>query len=157
MESLSPAEMAVAYATRYADEAAVLSWATRYAEAHSEIGSGSALYELLWYKPQRKDQSTPFEHLLDKFIAESSPGFDPKSVTSEAIAKALFEARLQEYLAGTSEPWGVCRMVSPIEQLYDFPQWLGSMYDSCDWIEPDTSRVECAHLADGIRRHLNGG
>lgn len=157
MEASSPPEMFVAYATGYADEAVVLAWATRYAESHPEIGSESTLYELLCYKPQRTDESTSFQHLLDKFIAESSPGFDPKSPASETIAKTLLEARLKEYLSGSCKPWDVCRMVSPIEQLYDFPQWLGAMYDVCDWIEPTTSRAECAHLEEGIRRHLNGG
>ena len=157
METLSLTEMYVAYGTGYVDEAGVVSWATRYAEAHSDIGPESALYEFLRYKLERKDQETPFKHLFDSFIAEADPGFDPKSPTLEAIAKALFEARLKEYLSGRCKPWDVCRMISPIEQLYDFPRWLGAMYDVCDWIEPTTSRAECAHLEDGIRRHLNGG
>lgn len=35
-------------------------------------------------------------------------------------------------------------MIGPIEQLYGFPLWLGAMYDACDWVEPNTSREDCA-------------
>lgn len=37
-------------------------------------------------------------------------------------------------------------MISPIEQAYDFPDWLGAMYDACDWIEPDTPHLRVVTL-----------
>ena len=37
------------------------------------------------------------------------------------------------------------QMISLIEQLYDFAEWLGNMYNACDWIEPETQISDCRH------------
>ncbi len=46
-------------------------------------------------------------------------------------------------------------MINPIEQIYDFPKWLGNIYNACEWIEPDTLPVDCKHLEDEIKDCLN--
>ena len=45
-------------------------------------------------------------------------------------------------------------MINPIEQLYSFPDWLGNMYNVCDWIEPETKPVECSHLEAEVESTL---
>ena len=149
---MSPSEVLVGYEIQYLDEKRVLAWAQEYAAGHSDIPSESPLLEMLWHKPN--GDTSPFRRLHGDFVETQSPGFDPKSPDGESCARSMFTSRLREYLSGECQPWDVCRMISLIEQLYDFPDWLGRMYDACDWVEPNTKRDEHPQLAVEVRQHL---
>jgi hypothetical protein len=62
----------------------------------------------------------------------------------------------ERYLAGEIPPYDLCRLVSPIEQVFDFPRWLGNLYNACDWIEPETKREDVPHLEDEVTAMLAG-
>jgi hypothetical protein len=151
---MSPSEVLVAYEIQYFDEPRLLAWAQEYAAAHRDLPAESPLFELLWQKPEGDTSS--FRRFLSDFVETQAPGFDPKSPGGEDCARSLFTSRLKEYLSAECQPWDVCRMITPIEQLYDFPAWLGRMYDVCDWVEPTSTRDAHTGLAAEVQRHLSG-
>jgi len=46
-------------------------------------------------------------------------------------------------------------MVGPIEDLFDPADWLGGMWNACDWIDSLTKQADCQHLEDAIRECLS--
>ena len=154
MDTFSEAEAFVALLINYYEESDLISWAQSYAQKHPEMDSDSTLFEIARLNRKRKGELSQARQLMERFMADIEPQFDVLSEERQAVAKKLFELRLQKYLDNECTPWEVCRMVQAIEQLYDFPSWLGDMFDACDWIESDTRPVDCRHLEQAIRTHL---
>ena len=86
------------------------------------------LYPWVWAESAGK--------ILEKFIYIIWPEFSFDSEKTEIYAKRYFKKRLNEYLEGKCEPYDVCKMINPIEDIFHFPSWLGDMFNACDWIEP---------------------
>ena len=152
--TFSPTEVCVAFAIEYCGVEEFLDWAEGYARDHPELDAESPLFEILWLNRDRKDDRDRVGELLDRFIARVTPDFDASSKDSQAFARMIFMSRLAEYLTESCRPWDVCRMVQPVEALYDFPNWLGNTYNACDEIGPDTGPVDCRYLEQSIREHL---
>ena len=155
MDTPSPTEAYVAFEIGYFREVDVLDWAETYARERPDLQPESPVLELFWLNRKRPDRLLRVAELLTMFIGQIAPEFDVRSQAAEENARSMFELRLEEYLAEKCRPWDVCRMVSSIEQLFDFPDWLGSMYDNCDWIDPETRPVDCRYLEHAIREHLD--
>ena len=153
--TFSPTEVWVAFAIEYFGEDEVLDWADAYAHDHPELDPESPLFEMLWIDRKRKDELSRVKELLNGFISRESPDFDARSKASEQLARTMFMSRLEEYLTESCCSRVVCRMIHPIEDLFDFPGWLGNMYDACDWIETSTAPVERRRLEQAIREHFN--
>ncbi len=67
---------------------------------------------------------------------------------TECIARELFVKRLREYVDGECKPFNVCEVFKHIEPIFDFPSWLGDMYNACDWVEPNTVPADCPYLKE---------
>jgi|GEM_PF-2513600 len=155
IETLSPTHAYIALLIGYFDGNEALDWAHCFAKMHSDLEANSPIFELLRINRKRKDELAKVAELLGAFLASATPEFDARSEASEKAAMDLFVLRLKQYLNGSCSPWAVCRMVQPIEQLYNFPNWLGDMYNACDWIAPTAKPVDCRHLERAIRTHLD--
>ena len=140
----------VALAIHYWEPRDVFEWAETLVRATPD----SPVIGLLRERGRIQRGGSSLESLLDDLVAIVAPGFDLRSPAAEALAKSLLQARLEVYLAGQCQPWEVCRMIQPIETLYDFPDWLGSLYQACDWIGPASLPVDCRHLELHIREYL---
>lgn len=154
VETLSPTDVLVAQIIEYLTEYDIIDWANDYASSHPELESESTLFEILRLNRKRKDEVAKVPELLCRFVSQHEPDFDSHSAIAEDRARQLFNARLKDYLDEQCTPWAVCKMISPIEQHYDFPSWLGNMYNACDWIEPTMTPVNCRHLEIEIKEHL---
>ncbi|MEM1264329.1 MAG: hypothetical protein AAGH76_18155 [Pseudomonadota bacterium] len=151
----SPTDAFLAHWISYIDDSELLDWAESYARQNSDIDPESKLFQLLWLNRNTVSENAQLGQLIESYALEFDPTFDVKSPSAESVARRFFESRLREYVSERCRPWDVCRMISPIEQLFDFPDWLGDMFNLCDWIEPGTMPVDCRHLEHGIREHLD--
>lgn len=156
MNSESFISMLVAWQIGYAVDADVVNFAVDQTRKHTDQEVPAALIEMTRLNPKQKRSAEKAGPLLRQFVEENWPDFDVRGAESESLARRFFEHRLQSYLQGKSTPWEVCRIISPIEYLYDFPPWLGKMYDACDGLEPETKREDCPYLEGEVRATLEG-
>ncbi|MER9234213.1 hypothetical protein NKI56_19300 [Mesorhizobium sp. M0622] len=91
---------------------------------------------------------------LKSLVVRRFPDFDDRSAEASDIARKVFLRRISTYLQGELDPFDICRMVFPIEQKYDFPVWLGGVFDACDWMHESTTREQSTHLREAIEQIL---
>ncbi|CAN7513945.1 hypothetical protein [Mesorhizobium sp. LjRoot246] len=131
----------------------ILGWANRHkaSEAYAEDA------DYLQLRRSNPRNATSIEntrgHLLS-LIARHFPGFNERSKEAEQIARKLFLRRLQAYLEGEIKPSDICCMVSPIEHRYDFPAWLGDLFNACDWLDERATPEQLPHLRNAIEQTL---
>lgn len=154
MKIESPVPTYIAYEVSYLNDSDLLDWALAYLPSSDYFSDDSDLIELLSLNKKNKRDVEKAGDFLASFIKRQWPEFSIKNNKSEFYAKKYFHRRLREYLDGSCRPYDVCKMINPIEQLFDFPSWLGDMYNACDWIEPETKPSECRHLEDAIVQTL---
>ena len=150
----SPTDAFVAHRIEFINGSELLDWAEEHARLNSDIDSESTLFQMIRLNRKTLRGDAQLGQLIGSYALEFDPTFDIKSASAELVARRLFESRLRDYLDERCRPWDVCKMISPIEQLFDFPNWLGDMFNLCDWIEPETRPGDCRHLGHGIREHL---
>ncbi len=154
LSMMSPIEVFIARSICYCDDYDVLAWARSRSQLDEHADDPNVAI-LLSTNDKSARQVEQVESIFASIVKTNWPSFRLSSSNSEKIARSLFEGRLQEYIDELCRPWDVCRMIHPIEELFDFPRWLGRMFDACDWIGPDTESVDCRHLMDEIRAHLS--
>ena len=81
--------------------------------------------------------------------------FDVTSEAGESIACELWRMRLEKYVEGDQPPCFLCGVIWRMEQLYDFPDWLGEMYDACDWSDVRSTRSEFPWVEEEAKRLLS--
>jgi hypothetical protein len=92
--------------------------------------------------------------LLRRAVLASNPGFELSSKEAEAHAREAFIVFCRRFVAGDLGPYEFCRVVNPIEQLFDYPPWLGNFYNECDWCEPESTRRDFDHLVEYAARYV---
>ncbi|KUM27885.1 hypothetical protein AU467_14585 [Mesorhizobium loti] len=91
---------------------------------------------------------------MKSLVARQFPDFNDKSAEASERAREIFLRRLRSYLQDDVEPFHVCRMVSHIEQMYEFPHWLGDLYNACDWMDERTTQAQAPHIRDSVEQIL---
>ncbi|MER9069863.1 hypothetical protein NKJ73_07305 [Mesorhizobium sp. M0074] len=123
----------------------IVGWANRHKAAR--VYADDADYvQLVRCNPRNAVNLAKAHGHLRSLIARCFPDFNDKSDEAKEIARKLFLRRIRTYLDGDLEPFQVCRMVSPIEDKYDFPHWLGDLYNGCDWMDENATREQASHL-----------
>ncbi|HVX90138.1 MAG TPA: hypothetical protein VHC20_00590 [Candidatus Paceibacterota bacterium] len=92
--------------------------------------------------------------LLRAAVTRASPNFDIRGPGAQAFGRAAFVQTCRRFLAENLPPYQLCRLVSPIEQTFDYPAWLGDFYNQCDWCEPDSTRSQFGHLAEYVAQFI---
>ncbi|TIO11057.1 hypothetical protein [Mesorhizobium sp.] len=123
----------------------IAGWANRHT-APPSYAEDAAYVQLARCNPRNAVNLAKAQGLLRSLIARCFPDFNDKSDEAKEIARKLFLRRIRTYLDGELEPFQVCRMVSPIEDRYDFPDWLGDLYNGCDWMDENATREQASHL-----------
>src|SRR6185295_9659476 len=67
-------------------------------------------------------------------------------------AREALRLRCDDYIQRRITPHEFCRIVSPVEEHFDYPSWLGDLYNACDWVDGNTKREDVPYLADEARR-----
>ena len=151
----NPTSVFIGYEISYFSNEEVISWAINYFSVNDYYLDEPSVLGLVSINTKLKFEIEKAGNYLSEFVHKTLPNFDIKDSESEELAKKYFETRLKEYLDSNCTPHDVCKMISPIEQIYDFPNWIGDMYNSCDWIEPETKPTDCRHLEADITNLLN--
>ncbi len=154
MEYESPLSAYVAHFIEYADDLDLIAWAVECLRTGEDFSADPYFIELASLNTKQPKSAGRAGVLLETFVKRHWPEFDLSDAKSERCAMRYFKSRLEVYLAGSCTPWQVCRMICPIEQAFDFPWWLGSMYDACDWIGPDAKPSDCRHLEGMVAETL---
>lgn len=154
MKLETPLQIYIAYEVEYLDNRELVEWAVKYLPSSEYFGEDFDLMELVSINTNNIREVEKAGSYLSGFISRQWPKFNFKGSKAENYAKEFFHQRMKQYLEGKCRPYDVCKMVSPIEQLYDFPDWLGNMYNACDWIEPETKPDDCRYLEGEIEKAL---
>ena len=152
MKNKSPLPTYIAYEVEFYRDKDLVEQAIKYVPESEYFEDNHNLIELAALNTKDSRQTETAGLLLSKFVYSQWPEFDLKGEKAEVYAKNYFKYRLQQYIDHSCKPYDLCRMVSPIEQLYDFPVWLGNMYNACDWIEPETNSEDCPLLLSEVER-----
>ena len=134
---LSLREARVAYAIGYFDDVEVVEWA-RTTNAFDDHFGEASVAELLSLNTKNRRKLDQVHSLFQQVVDGVDPKFGMESADAEIIARRLFSRRVQACICGDSRIWDICRMVSQIEWRFDYPDWLGDMYNVCDWLHPDS-------------------
>ncbi len=132
----------------------IIEWGVSYLMANAQYSEDSDLIDLVSLSTRIQSETDRAGECLKQFIGKHWPDFDLKGSEAETYAIEYFRERLRKYLDGQCAPYDVCKMISLIEDSYDFPLWLGDMYNACDWIEPYTRPADCPHLGPEIEKTL---
>ena len=138
----------------FASDASVIRWAELVLESGSDLSFNSDLIELAGLPagdPRHREDVGP---ILRRLADDTAPGYDLSSKSSEAYARSRFRAAVQSLVDERIRPYELCRLVQPIEELFDFPKWLGNFYSECDWIEPETKPVDARHLYEYAKEYV---
>jgi hypothetical protein len=98
--------------------------------------------------------STQVSRVFREALSSTDPTFAVPSPEAERIARALFRRACTDYLGGRLSPSQICALVYPIEQVFDFPSWLGHLYDACDWRVADPTPSQVPFLAEEVAKLL---
>ena len=155
MKIESPLPTYIAYSIEYLTNIDLIDWAKEYVPNSEYFSEDSDLLEIIYINTNSPAEIEKAGEHLKCFVEKMWPGYDLGCNKAEIYARKYFRKRLKAYLHEKCMPYDLCRMISPIEQIYDFPEWLGAMYDACDWIEPNSKPTECRHLIKTVEETLH--
>ena len=150
---MTPREAYVARAIEFFDDCALLEW-IRESACLDEYRTDSDVAELLATNNKRPEQVERVGKKFESLVLKYWDPFDLRSEEANQIAEALFMKKLAMYVDEKCQPYDLCRMIGPLEHMCDFPEWLGDMFNCCDWVEPCTARVDRRELEDEAARLL---
>ena len=153
MEISKPSQAYVALSISYWSNEDVIEWATQGLSKSADDQDLELLKEIAWLNSKQKLQVDKAGKFLESYISEK--GSDFEFFKYEEDAKQMLSNRIQQYLNGECPPYGLCQMVSPIEHCFDSPNWLGDLYNSCDWCEPNSHHSDFRHLEQTAKEVLN--
>ena len=148
-----PTKALIARNIEYWTDGDVISWAVEYAESF-DIWDSDTFSDLLRINPNQIRDVEKAHSRLVQFVAKEYPDFSFKSKDSEHQAKLLLVDRLKAYIDERCRPYDLCKMAEAIENTFDYPDWLGDLWNACDWIEPNTLPCDCRHLQPFARELL---
>ena len=149
-----PITVLVAREMEAISDADIVGWAGRHA-APPIYADDSDYLQLVRCNPRNALALGKAHDHLKLLVARRFPDFNDASAEAREIARKVFLRRIRTYLHSDIEPLQICRMVSPVEEKYDYPPWLGSLYDACDWMDERTTREQATHLRDEIEQILS--
>ena len=154
MKIESPLPTYIGYEVGFFNDQDLIEWAIKYLPNSEYFSDDQYLVELVSINIKKKFEVEKAITYLKVFINKQWPEFILNSEKSEIYAKKYFKIKLQKYLLGECKPYDVCKMINPIEEIFDFPNWLGNMYNACDWVELETKSVDCRHLESEVENTL---
>jgi hypothetical protein len=114
------------------EENEIVAWACETISSNSQWANDKLIIEIAGLRPEISNDRKEVEQLFNKFFALQFPSFQTKTVENENLAKRALKQRCVDLLAGRVNAGKICRMVSPIETAFDYPKWLGNLYNVCD-------------------------
>jgi hypothetical protein len=149
-----PVTVLVAREMKAISDADIVDWAGRHVAPLSYADDADYL-QLVRCNPGNAVALGKAPSHLASLVVRRFPDFNCDSAKAAEIARQVFLKRIRTYLHGDVEPLQICRMVRLIEEKYDYPSWLGGLYDACDWMDERTTRDQALHLRNAIEQILS--
>ncbi|MEQ1490461.1 MAG: hypothetical protein ABL932_07935 [Terricaulis sp.] len=115
-------------------------------DADPRLREHTLLAQIASLNSKRADRISQAGELLREHVLAADAQYTTRKYASEQFGKALFKGKLEQYLAKQCSPWQVCNMVAAVERAYDYPSWLGDMWNACDWVDPSHTHETFSHL-----------
>ena len=108
-----------------------------------------------------------YEPLLLKVIQAEDPEFSSNCLESEILAARFFLGVLVDYKKCNLSPFKLCKIFSNLEcgflgaprelkaNIAYYPEWIGDLYDACDWCDETWTIENSPHLMDAIQHQIN--
>lgn len=150
---MTPQEAYIARTIEFFDDRALLDW-IRDSSCLDEYRADPVVTELLSKNNKKPEQVERVGKMFETLVLKYWGAVDLRSEETHQIAEALFMKKLAIYADEKCQPFELCRMIGPLERMCDFPEWLGDMFNCCDWVEPYTERVDRRDLENEAIRLL---
>jgi hypothetical protein len=139
------------------DAAAADSWAED--QLRNNLDPHPDVHELL-FKKSRKEIT-----VLLLRIAHDYEGFLPVSQEGEKEAIEILNGACDKFLREEITPSQFCRVVSTFdagfldftkldERTFEYPAWLGNLWNACDWCDESWTNANSPHLLAEAKRVL---
>jgi hypothetical protein len=135
-------------------DADLVRWAMSAIEHDPQLASQPDIVELASLPTSNPRKCESAGMLLRRAVLDSDADFDISSREAEAHARAAFLILCEKFVGSEMRPYDLCKMVSPIEQLFDFPEWLEDFFNACDWCEPESTRGDFDHLVEYAAQYI---
>jgi hypothetical protein len=149
---INPCQLLVEYELGVATDAQLIEWACEALLVDDTIAKDQVLIKLAALLPQVRSEIEIAGEYFRRLIAWHFPEFSLQSPEGLQLARAILKRRCEQYLQGLITPYELCSVVSPTEQHFDYPAWLGNLYNACDWVAPSTKREDVPHLVEEATR-----
>ena len=151
LDGLGAVEVGVAVEVRIAGPADAVAWAVhRLVSDPSETDAD--VIELAGLTPSEHEEAPG---LLRQIVGRTAPAFDLRSADGERIARTLFTELCRGYLRGEERPVDLCEAARTAEWVYDFPSWIGDLWNACDGLGEDVASEDVPHLTREVERVLD--
>lgn len=147
-----PCQVFVEHKLGAVSDAQLIEWACEVLSAAGPLADDLTIAELAGLAPQVQSDLDLAGGYFRNIIKSHFPDFTFQSLDGIRWARETLRQRCEDYIQRRITPYEFCRVVSPVEQHFDYPVWLGDLYNACDWIDGRTKREDVPHLADEARR-----
>lgn len=108
-----------------------------------------------------------YEPLLLNVIQAKDSEFSSNCLEAEIMAANFFLDVLADYKNGNLSPLKLCTIFSNLESgfldaprglknsIAYYPEWIGDLYDACDWCDETWTIENSLHLIDAIQHQIN--
>lgn len=137
----------------------IIDWAAKALASENDQSRWCVLTDLVLLR-QKRDVDSAVINSLRRLVELEFPKFELTDPASKHFAKELWFDCLRQYVMGQGQPDDICGMVGKIEVNFDYPDWLGRMYDVCDWVPNDRQKTpEILREAEAVlaKFDVNGG
>lgn len=140
------------------DLESIKKWAYSYIENNDDIPE--EIFELL------DADKYQFEDLLLKLTRTIDSDFSSQSISAEILAAKHLIKVASKYLNDEVTPMDVCRVVGKIDggflgadrglpdNVAYYPNWLGNLYNSCDWCDDTWTNTSAPHLKKDLETQI---
>lgn len=154
----SSQEILVEYWYDKVDLDSIKKWVYSYIENNEE--APEEIFDLL---DSDEDQ---VESLLLKLSTKVDSNFSSQSIKAEILAARHLMKIAYKYLNDEATPMDVCRVVNKIDcgfmgasrglpdNIAYRPDWLGNLYNSCDWCDDSWTNSSAPHLKNELEAQL---
>ncbi len=92
--------------------------------------------------------------LLERAVLAANPDFSSSSSEAEFHARSKLRELCARALRHECRPYDLYLAVQLIEDQFEFPEWLGDLWNHCDWTDPRTQWVHVPHLEEYLEQYL---
>lgn len=147
-----PCQILVEHELGAVNDTQLIKWACEVLSSDGSLANDPSVVELAGLGPHVQSDLDLAGGYFRSIIKEHFPDFTFQSSDGIRWARETLRRRCEDYIQGRITPYEFCRVVSPVEEHFDYPRWLGDLYNACDWVDGNTKREDVPYLAEEARK-----